>query len=147
MSLLTSSMKPNAYFDISLFTQLWRCNTQKYSLGDSILLAKTNEHTLMYIPDTFQGVRMTKFFRMSVFYRSLNLEIRYRTKSKTLVFLSIISPAAKSFTPFIGVYIARLSISRRLYRRGRTASTRFQMLKLTLWFMRTFRILNIYQWS
>ena len=41
--------------------QLLRYNTQKYSLGDSILLAKSKESTL-YIPDKFQGVWMTEFY-------------------------------------------------------------------------------------
>ena len=40
---------------ISLGTPLWRSNTRKYSLGDSILLAKTKEYTMLYIPDKFQG--------------------------------------------------------------------------------------------
>ena len=53
-----------------LDTPLWRYNTRKYSLGELILLSK--EHALLYIhvPDKFQSVWMTKFFRMSVFYRS-----------------------------------------------------------------------------
>ena len=50
---------------------MWRYNTRKYSLGDSILLAKTKEYTLLYIPNKFQGVWMTKKFWRSVFYRSL----------------------------------------------------------------------------
>ena len=56
-----------------LHTQLWRYNTRKYSLGDLILLAKSKEYTLLSIPDKFQGVWMTKHFRKSVFYRSLNM--------------------------------------------------------------------------
>ena len=51
---------------------LWTYNTRKYSLGELILLAKSKEYTLLYIPDKFQGAWMTKFFRRSVFYRSLN---------------------------------------------------------------------------
>ena len=54
-----------------LDTPLWRYNTRKYSLGELILLAKSKEYTLFYIPDKFQGVWMTKFFRRSVFDRSL----------------------------------------------------------------------------
>ena len=49
MLLLTSSMKQNIVLSIyHLVTQIWRQNTQKYSLGESILLAKTIEYTLMY---------------------------------------------------------------------------------------------------
>ena len=55
-----------------LDTPLWRYNTRKYSLGELILLAKSKEYTLFYIPDKFQGVWMTKIFRRSVFDRSLN---------------------------------------------------------------------------
>ena len=36
-----------------------------------ILLAKFKEYTLFHIPDKFQGDWMTKFFRRSVFDRSL----------------------------------------------------------------------------
>ena len=54
-----------------LDTPLWRYNTRKYSLGELILLTKSKEHTLLYILDKFQGVWMTKFFRMSAFYRPL----------------------------------------------------------------------------
>ena len=54
-----------------LVTQIWMLNTQKYSLRESILLTQTKEYTLLYIPDKFQGIWMTKFFRMSVFYISL----------------------------------------------------------------------------
>ena len=39
-----------------LDTPLWRYNTRKYSLGELILLAKSKEYTLLYIPDKFQGV-------------------------------------------------------------------------------------------
>ena len=39
--------------------------------GGSILLVKTKEYTMLYITDKSQGVWMTKFFRMSVFYRAL----------------------------------------------------------------------------
>ena len=54
-----------------LDTQLLRYNTRKYSLGVLILLAKSKEYTLLYIPDKFQGVWMRKKFRRSVFDRSL----------------------------------------------------------------------------
>ena len=54
-----------------LVTQLWRYNSQKYSLGESISLAKWKEYTLLYIPDKYQRVWMTKYFQRSVFYRSL----------------------------------------------------------------------------
>ena len=40
-----------------LDTLLWRYNTRKYSLGELILLAKSTEYTLFYIPDKFQGVK------------------------------------------------------------------------------------------
>ena len=53
-----------------LDTPLWRYNTRKYSLGELILLAKSNEYTLLYILDKFQGVWMTKKFRRSVLDRS-----------------------------------------------------------------------------
>ena len=56
-----------------LDTPLWRYNTRKYSQGELILLAKSKEYNLFYIPDKFQGVWMTKFFRRSVFDRSLKL--------------------------------------------------------------------------
>ena len=46
-----------------LDTPLWRYNTRKYSLGELILLAKSKEYTLLYIPDNFQGVWMTKKIR------------------------------------------------------------------------------------
>ena len=36
-----------------LVTPFWRYNTRKYSLGESILLVKTKEYTLLYIPDKF----------------------------------------------------------------------------------------------
>ena len=39
-----------------LGTPFWSNNTPKYSLGESILLAKTKEYTLLYIPCKFQGV-------------------------------------------------------------------------------------------
>ena len=39
-----------------LDTPLWRYNTRKYSLGELILLAKSKEYTLFYIPNKFQGV-------------------------------------------------------------------------------------------
>ena len=39
-----------------LDTPLWRYNTRKYSLGEFILLAKSEEYTLFDIPDKFQGV-------------------------------------------------------------------------------------------
>ena len=39
-----------------LATPLQRYNTRKYSLGESILLAKTTDCTLLYISDKFQGV-------------------------------------------------------------------------------------------
>ena len=52
---------------------LWRYNTRKYSQGELILLAKSKEYNLFYIPDKFQGIWMTKFFRRSVFDRSLKL--------------------------------------------------------------------------
>ena len=39
-----------------LDTPLWRCNTQKYLLGELILLPKSKKYTLLYIPDKFQGV-------------------------------------------------------------------------------------------
>ena len=39
-----------------LDTLLWRYNTRKYSLGELILLAKSKEYTLFYIPDKFQGI-------------------------------------------------------------------------------------------
>ena len=55
-----------------LDTPLWRYNTRKYSLGELILLAKSKKCTLLYTPDKFQGVWMTKNFRRSVFDRSLN---------------------------------------------------------------------------
>ena len=54
-----------------LGTPLLRYDAQKYSLGESILFAKTKEYTLLYIPDKFQGIWMTKHFCRSVFYRSL----------------------------------------------------------------------------
>ena len=56
-----------------LVTQLWRCNTQKYSLGESIFLAKSKDYTLLYISDKFHRVWMTTIFLRSVFYRSLSL--------------------------------------------------------------------------
>ena len=62
MSLLTSLMKPDILL-WSLGTQRWR--SQKHSPGGSILLAKSREYTLLYIPDK------KDFFRRSVFYRSL----------------------------------------------------------------------------
>ena len=46
-----------------LETPLLKYNTRKYSLGESILLAKSTECTFLYIPDKFHGVWMTKFFR------------------------------------------------------------------------------------
>ena len=58
-----------------LDTPLWRYNTRKYSLGELILLAKSKEYTLFYISDKFQDVWMTKFFRRSVFDRSLNIVV------------------------------------------------------------------------
>ena len=39
-----------------LDTPLWRYNTRKYSLGELIVLAKSKECTLFYIPDKVQGV-------------------------------------------------------------------------------------------
>ena len=39
-----------------LVTQLLRYNTQKYSLEELILLDKSKEYTLLYVPDKFQGV-------------------------------------------------------------------------------------------
>ena len=39
-----------------LNVQRWRYNIQKYSLGELILLAKSKEFILFYIPDKFQGV-------------------------------------------------------------------------------------------
>ena len=36
-----------------------------------MLLAKSKENTLLYIPDKFQRVKMTKYFRRSVCHRSL----------------------------------------------------------------------------
>ena len=56
----------------NLDTPFWRYNTRKYSLGELILLAKSNEYTLLYILDKFQGVWMTKIFRRSVLDRSLS---------------------------------------------------------------------------
>ena len=35
---------------------------RKNTLWGSVLLAKTNKYTLLYIPDKFQGVWMTHFF-------------------------------------------------------------------------------------
>ena len=46
-------------------------NTRKYSLGDSILLAKSAECTFLYIPGKFHGVWMATFFRGLVFYTTL----------------------------------------------------------------------------
>ena len=54
-----------------LDTPLQKYNTQKFSLGDSILLAYSTECTLLNIPDKFHGVWMTLFFRGSVFYTTL----------------------------------------------------------------------------
>ena len=39
-----------------LGTPLWRYNTRKYSLGESILLAKITDCTFLYISDKYQGV-------------------------------------------------------------------------------------------
>ena len=39
-----------------LDTPLWWYNTRQYSLGELILLAKSKEYTLCFIPDKFQGV-------------------------------------------------------------------------------------------
>ena len=39
-----------------LGTPLWRYKARKYSLGESILLAKTKEHFLLDIADKFQIV-------------------------------------------------------------------------------------------
>ena len=54
-----------------LDTPLLRYNTQKYFLGESILLAKSTECTFLYTLDKFQDVWMTKFFRGSVFNTTL----------------------------------------------------------------------------
>ena len=70
---VTVNLLDQTWYSASIYhmiTKLWRCNTQKYSLGESILLAESKEYTL-YIPDKFQGIWMTNFFRRSVFYRSL----------------------------------------------------------------------------
>ena len=48
-------------------------------------------------------------------------------KGENASFLPSISPAVNSFTPFIGVFIARLLINRKPYRWGWTARTRFLM--------------------
>ena len=72
MSLLTSSMAPNILLRyITLVPNFEGKILKKYSLGELILLARTKEHILSYIPEKFQGVWMTKCFRISVFYRSL----------------------------------------------------------------------------
>ena len=60
------------YFDISLRYPTLEVQYSKILSGESILLAKSKEYTLFYIPDKFQGVWMTKLFRRSVFDRSLN---------------------------------------------------------------------------
>ena len=73
VSLLTSLMKQYILLRYITRYPLWRSNTRKYSLGESILLVKTEEYTMLYISDKFQGVWMTKFFHMSVFYRALKL--------------------------------------------------------------------------
>ena len=39
-----------------LGTPFWSYNTPKYSLGESILLAKTKEYIWLYIPCKFQSV-------------------------------------------------------------------------------------------
>ena len=62
---LPVSFLDEAIYSTSIYhvdTPLWRYNTRKYSLGELILLAKSKEYTLLYIPDKFQGVWMTKFF-------------------------------------------------------------------------------------
>ena len=59
-----------------LDTALKKYNTRKYSLGESILLAKSTECTFLYIPDKFHGVSMTKFFRGSVFYTTLRYVVK-----------------------------------------------------------------------
>ena len=47
-------------------------NSQNYSLGESILLAKIKQYALLYILSKFQRVCMTTFFfELSVLYRSL----------------------------------------------------------------------------
>ena len=56
-----------------LDTLLKKYNTQKYSLGEWILLAKSTECTFLYIPNKFHGVWMTIFFRRSVFYTTLTI--------------------------------------------------------------------------
>ena len=66
-----------------LDTPLGRYNTRKYSLGELILLAKSKEYTLFYMPDKFQGVWMTKTFRGSVFDRSLSTYNCYSISSWT----------------------------------------------------------------
>ena len=54
-----------------LDTLLKRYNTRKYSLTESILLAKTTGCTFLYIPDKCQGLWNNKKIRGSVFYTAL----------------------------------------------------------------------------
>ena len=71
MSLLTSLMKQ---YILLIYITRYPTLEIKYSKilsGESTLLVKTKEYTMVYISDKFQGVWMTKFFRMSVFYRAL----------------------------------------------------------------------------
>ena len=69
-----------------LDTPIWRYNTRKYSLGELILLAKSKEYSLLYIPDKFQGVWMTKKIRRSVFDRSLNKNLKSQSFKIVLSF-------------------------------------------------------------
>ena len=50
-------------------------------------------------------------------------------KVENVSFLPTVTPAAKLFTPSIGVYIGRLLINWGLFRWGQTASTGFLMLR------------------
>ena len=69
-----------------LDTPLYKYNTRKYPLGDSILLVKSTECTVLYIPGQFHGVWITTFFRGSVFYTTLIFEyLIWRTHIEILM--------------------------------------------------------------
>ena len=58
---------------------------------------------------------------------SRDVTLKIPIKGKNVKFLPSLSRAAKSFTPFIGVYIALLLINRGPYRWGLCPNTRFLM--------------------